>query len=87
MRISEAYPTFYPITGKLYAFGWDTFNCRGHQQESMAMAIDWRAGDKPAALVCDTVKGKGVSFMENNPTWAYRSPSPEEYQRAIKEIG
>jgi transketolase len=41
---------------------------------------------KPLAIVGHTVKGRGVSYMENNPIWAYRSPNPEEYAIAIAEL-
>ncbi len=41
---------------------------------------------KPLAVICNTIKGKGVSFMENVPIWHYRSPSKEEYFQALKEL-
>ena len=42
---------------------------------------------KPLFIIGNTVKGKGVSFMENKPIWHYRSPSKEEYEIALKELG
>ena len=41
---------------------------------------------KPLMIICNTVKGKGVSFMENKPIWHYRSPNKKEYEVAVKEI-
>ena len=45
-----------------------------------------RRGGRPMLLVCRTVKGKGISFMENVPIWHYRSPNKEEYQQGLKEL-
>jgi transketolase len=43
-------------------------------------------GRQPTFLVCRTVKGQGVSFMQDNPIWHYRSPNKEEYLRALGEL-
>ena len=43
-------------------------------------------GARPLVVVCKTVKGKGVSYMENVPIWHYRSPNPEEYKQALLEL-
>ena len=43
--------------------------------------------DKPKAIICNTVKGKGVSFMENNPKWHNGAISDEEYKIAMKDLG
>ena len=45
-----------------------------------------RKGERPLMLVGETIKGKGVSFMENVPIWHYRSPSAQEYQQAVAEL-
>ena len=45
-----------------------------------------RVGGKPFLVVCKTIKGKGVSFMEHAPIWHYRSPSKDEYQQAVREV-
>jgi transketolase len=49
-------------------------------------AVQNRKGMKPLMVVCKTVKGKGVTFMENVPIWHYRSPNPSEYLEAVNEI-
>tara|TARA_B100001248_G_C27215765_1_gene377965 strand:- start:117 stop:743 length:627 start_codon:yes stop_codon:yes gene_type:complete len=82
----ETHPKFYPIKEKLQAFGFDTNVVNGHDVEEIYNATLNRNKQKPFMLVCDTIKGKGVSFMENKPIWHYRSPTPEEYNVAINEL-
>jgi transketolase len=86
-RTSETHPAFYPILDKARAFGWEAVEVDGHDNAAIVAAADGRSGGKPFLLVARTIKGKGVSFMENQPIWHYRSPSKEEYQRALAEIG
>ena len=52
----------------------------------MYKKINNRSKSKPFMLICNTVKGKGVSYMEHRPIWHYRSPTKEEYVIAIKEL-
>ena len=78
-----------PLADKWRAFGWDTVEIDGHDFEQVLSALE-RAGDvtgKPAAIVARTVKGKGVSFMENNPDFHGKAPSPEQASLALQEIG
>lgn len=82
----ETHPKFYPIKEKLQAFGFDTNEVNGHDVEAIYNATLNRDIKKPFMLVCNTIKGKGVSFMENKPIWHYRSPTPEEYNVAISEL-
>jgi len=58
----------------------------GHDSEAIFNAVQNRSGDKPLLVNCKTTKGKGVSYMESVPMWHYRSPDPEEYKQAIREI-
>jgi transketolase len=85
-RTSETHPQFYPIAEKVEAFGWETIEVNGHDASAVFNAISDRQGDKPFLLIGNTVKGKGVSFMENVPIWHYRSPSPEEYEQATSDL-
>ena len=77
-----------PLRGKLEAFNWNVIQIDGHNhtqiEEAFQKAISVR--EKPTVIIADTIKGKGVSFMENNLLWHYKSPSEEEYNQAIKEI-
>lgn len=85
-RTSETLPNFYPIVDKLAAFGWEVIEADGHDGQAVVERTLGRRGERPFIMVCRTVKGKGVSYMENVPMWHYRSPSPEEYQQALREL-
>jgi transketolase len=85
-RVSAGHPAFYPIADKARAFGWETAEIDGHDGEALVHAVDGRSGDRPFLTVARTVKGKGVSYMENMPIWHYRSPSPAEYRQALAEL-
>lgn len=85
-RMSEQHTAFHPLADKFRAFGWEAVEVAGHTAEDIFAAVQQRKGGKPFVAVCSTVKGKGVSYMENVPIWHYRSPSPEEYQQALREI-
>jgi len=85
-QTSESHPAFYPVREKVEAFGWEAAEVNGHDANALTGAFWRRAGAKPFFLVCRTVKGKGVRFMENAPVWHYRSPTPEEYHEAIDNL-
>jgi len=85
-RTSETHPAFYPILEKIDSFGWEVSEVNGHDVSEIYAAVISRKTVKPFFLICNTIKGKGVSFMENEPVWHYRSPSPEEYLQASKEL-
>lgn len=77
------------IAKKFEAFGWETYNIDGHSMEEITDVLDKVRGKKdgrPKCIVAKTVKGKGVSFMENVPEWHGKAPNDEEYARAIKDI-
>jgi transketolase len=84
--MSTGHPAFYPLVSKAEAFGWEAIEVDGHDERAMYEAVTGRDGGRPMLLVCRTVKGKGISFMENVAIWHYRSPSKEEYQKGIKEL-
>lgn len=85
-RMSEGHPAFHPLADKFQAFGWETASVNGHDADALASAVFARSGAKPFALICETVKGKGVSFMENVPIWHYRSPNRDEYAQALAQL-
>jgi len=86
-KISELHPNLMPISEKLKAFGWDVLEADGHNLGDLENCYRKLVhSNNPKAVVCHTVKGKGVSFMENNPIWAYRSPNSVEFERATKEL-
>ena len=82
----ETHPKFYPIKDKVISFGWECEEANGHDVDEMYAKVQNRSKTKPFLLICNTVKGKSVSFMENKPIWHYRSPNKEEYKIAIKEL-
>jgi transketolase len=83
---SETHPNFYPVLDKVRAFGWETVEVDGHDTKAIYDAVKSRKGLAPMMVIAKTVKGKGVSYMENVPIWHYRSPSPDEYQQALREL-
>lgn len=85
-RMSEGHQAFYPVVEKLEAFGWEAIEVDGHDAVAMHKVVAQRKGDRPFMAVCNTIKGKGASFMENVPIWHYRSPNPQEYQQALTEL-
>lgn len=78
-----------PIDKKFEAFGWQTIIIDGHNYEEIIDAIEKAKSvkDKPTAIICKTVKGKGVSFMENQAAWHGTAPNREQCEKALMEIG
>src|SRR4029453_3050856 len=70
------------------ALGWPVIEIDGHDLAQIDKALDQAEAEKghPTFIVAHTVKGKGVSFMEDNPEWHGKSPAPAEAIRAIREI-
>src|SRR5262249_14371953 len=85
-RMSDAHPAFHPLAAKFRSFGWRTSEIDGHVSDDIHAAASERPQGQPSAVICRTVKGKGVSYMEHQPIWHYRSPSPEEYAKALAEL-
>lgn len=78
-----------PLAAKWEAFGWAVKEIDGHDVTQVIDAlttVPYQVG-KPSCVVAHTVKGKGVSFMENELLWHYRSPDPQELARALAECG
>lgn len=77
-----------PFADKLAAFNFHVFEADGHDFDSIAAALDAAkaAKGKPSAIILHTVKGKGVSFMENNPSWHGNAPKQEQYEIAKAEL-
>lgn len=79
-----------PFEQKWKDFGWNAISVDGHDTEALMKAFEWakeNAGSrKPSVILAHTVKGKGISFMENNILWHYRTPQGEEYDAALKEL-
>jgi transketolase len=77
-----------PLADKWRSFGWHAIELDGHNLEAVDRAFTEAAATKgkPTVLVANTIKGKGVSFMENNPKFHGTAPTPEEVEKALKEL-
>jgi transketolase len=78
-----------PLPAKFSSFGWNAVEIDGHKFEEVIPALEKaraNSSGKPTAIIAHTVKGKGVSFMEDNPKWHGVAPKPEEVAAAVKEL-
>ena len=85
-QTSKILPNFYPMLDKLRAFGWEAVEVDGHDPQAIYDTVKRRSKSKPMVLLGKTIKGKGVTYMENVPVWHYRSPNAEEYKLAVKQV-
>ena len=76
-----------PFADKWKAFGWNVVEIDGHNCEEIKRALLIREEEKPMLIVANTIKGKGVSFMENVPIWHYRMPNEQELPVLMEELG
>ena len=86
-RVSDVMNTM-PYESKLEAFGWNVITVDGHNIEEIlsAFAAAKEVKGKPTAIVAKTVKGKGVSFMEDQAGWHGKAPNAEQYEIAVCEL-
>lgn len=79
----------FPIDAKFEAFGWNVITVEdGHDFDELRTAVEAakKSEDKPTVIICKTVKGKCVSFMENNAGWHGKGPNAEEVKQALAEL-
>ena len=75
------------VSEKIKAFGWYVIEINGHNIEEIYSAFESaKNSEKPTAIVANTIKGKGVSFMENNAGWHGKAPNDEDFTKALKEL-
>ncbi len=79
----------YPIDEKFKSFGFEVINVDGHNIPELISAFEQakKVKGKPTVIIANTIKGKGVSFMENEAGWHGKAPNEEEYKQAMKELG
>ena len=79
----------YPLVQKWLSFGWRVEECCGHNIDEITKALYRfkKKRDGPGVLIANTIKGKGISFMENNPKYHSNPLTEYEYVKAIAEIG
>ncbi|MBI1975245.1 MAG: transketolase [Parcubacteria group bacterium] len=87
--VLDVLSSFEPFADKWRAFGWSVREVNGHKVSELEAALKDVPfeKDKPSVIIAHTVKGKGISYMENVPIWHYRVPNPEETKQAYKELG
>ena len=89
-RLQQGAPTedtvsLEPLADRWIAFGFDVVEIDGHDPEQILQALEQR-GERPVCVIANTVKGKGVSFMENQAGWHHGCPTPEQYAQAASEL-
>ena len=85
-RFTDEVMTLEPLADRWRDFGWNVITCDGHEHVEVLRALETASEGGPTAIIANTVKGKGVSFMENNPAFHGRAPNAEEYEAALKEL-
>jgi transketolase len=83
------HPKFYPIKEKILSFNWNCLETDGHdlnEIDSKTKELLNKNNNNPSMIICNTVKGKGLSIAENNVSWHYRPLDPNEYKIAKKDL-
>ena len=78
-----------PVADKWSAFGWRVIEIDGHNMTQIVDALELALTIKgaPTIVIAKTIKGKGVSFMENSPDWHGKAPNTEQFKLAMQELG
>lgn len=84
---SESIMPMEPLASKWESFGWNVYTIDGNDLEQIITTVE-KAGssDNPVMIIANTVKGKGISFMENNPRWHGTPPDREDLEKALNEL-
>ena len=87
-RFTDEVMKLEPLADKWKAFGWNVLKTDGHDFPSLIYALDSarKHANQPTVIIADTVKGKGVSFMENNPAFHASPPTQDDYNKAMIEL-
>jgi len=75
-----------PLDERVKSFGWAVQRINGHNFEEIESAFNKLSDSSPNMIICDTIKGRGVGFMENNNLYHYKMLSEEEYKKALEEL-
>jgi transketolase len=88
IKETKATQNIEPLGKRWQAFGWRVVIVNGHDYKELLKVMDTNIGlpGQPLCIIARTVKGKGISFMENNNLWHYRNPTLEEFQKGIIEL-
>jgi transketolase len=74
-----------PLAEKIKSFGWHVQELDGHNHVALKDALI-KSYKKPLCIIANTVKGKGVSYMENSIEWHYKTPKDSQFEQAIREL-
>ena len=85
----ESQMRMFDIPAKWQSFGWEVMEIDGHDTDDIVKGLDFlvNTNDNPAILIAHTIKGKGVSYMEDNPAFHGAAPNDEQFQIAMEELG
>lgn len=76
-----------PLSEKIFSFGFNVFEINGNNIEEIVEILEnLPKNGKPNAVIANTIKGCGVSFIENQPEWHHKTPNPEEFEIAMEEL-
>lgn len=75
-----------PLQDKFKAFGWGCQVINGHDCEAIRISMQRLSSNRPNVIIANTIKGKGISFMENSVEWHYRNPTYDEFEIGMEEI-
>ena len=75
------------LKDKWKSFGWNCFEINGHNFNQIQKVFKKKKNNKPTAIIANTIKGKGISFMEDDNNWHYRIPTKNEVLKSKKELG
>jgi transketolase len=75
-----------PLADRWRAFGWEVIVCDGHDHSALYEAFVSPRDGRPRCVIANTIKGKGVSFIEDRVEWHHKVPSPEQVELALKEL-
>ena len=78
--------TYDAIKRKWAGFGWHCMECDGHDIENIITCLNETASNMPKAILAKTVKGKGISFMENNNDWHHNRLSQKLFDLAVEDL-
>jgi transketolase len=87
---TNEFTSVFPLDAKFRSFGWDVRNCNGHSIKEIYNNLNKfknSKNDKPKILICNTIKGKGLSFLENDPSWHSRALNKNEIELGKIELG
>ena len=86
---SQEVTSISPLKDKFEAFGWSSFDVDGHDINALEGVLEKvpNSSGRPVAVIAHTVKGKGISFMEDDNNWHYRIPNEQEVKAALMELG